>query len=132
LGVGLSFLIGFPIGASVLATLLSASGIVSLAVISISAIALAVIAAGISQYLSGASIGFLTFNIQLPEITGWWLRFIFASTFLVTFYSANLLAAFSIFASMPMYLGIVLPAILSGMFIFGVFDFASGDSGGSK
>lgn len=133
MGAGdLGLLIGLPISITAFGTLLSSNGIGNLVIISLASIALAVVLAGISQYLSGAEISIFGTGIKLPDITGWWLRFMFIGAFLGTFYTGNILAGLSLYSSMPYFIGAILVTVLSGMFIFGIMAFSSGTSSGGN
>lgn len=122
-------LLGLPIIAATFLTLLL-NGVSNLVFISIGAIALAAVAAGLSQILSGASFQIFGTGVTFPEMTGWFLRFLFTTTFLTTYYTANILTGINLILEMPFYLGVLIVGVLSSMFVWGLFTYSSSDSGG--
>lgn len=128
----IGILIGLPVAAATFATLLTSMGPTLILFIGIGAIAVAFVAAGIAQLLSGASFSILGTGLTLPQVTGWSLRFLFTTTFLTAYYAANLISGLNVLGGMPYYFGVLIVGVLSTMFIFGVFSMSSGGSSGDK
>jgi len=119
-------LIGLPVGLSMFLVMLTSDG-TGLLLLGITTIATVVITAAVTGIVgSFDGISFLGFGVDFSD---WGKRFLAIFTFVSVYFLSNMLAGLNLILSIPSYLGVAAFLVLSVCLVFGLYDWAAGQSG---